>query len=58
MSHDLLNDLAKLIMQVIISLGLLGVGIYILLTVDWSSRPELAAAAAGWIGLVAGYWLK
>ena len=52
------QDRIKILMQVLVSLGLLGSGLYILLTINWSENPELAAAAAGWIGLVAGYWLK
>lgn len=52
------NDLIKPLTQVIISLGLLGSGLFILMTIDWSENPELGAAAAGWIGVVLGYWLK
>ena len=52
------NGPAKLAMAVVISLGLLGAGLYVLLTVDWAANPEMVAAATGWIGLVIGYWLK
>ena len=52
------RELIKILMQVAVSLGLLASGLYILLTVDWGNDPELAAAAAGWVGLVAGYWLR
>lgn len=40
----------------IVSLALLGFGFYVLL--DGGSSSELQKFAAGWIGLVAGYWLK
>jgi hypothetical protein len=55
---DVSHDLIKLLTQIIISLGLLGSGLFILTTINWSDNPELGAAAAGWIGVVLGYWLK
>ncbi len=45
-------------MQVIVTLGLLGFGFFVLITIDWKENPEFAAAATGWIGLVAGFWLR
>ncbi len=50
--------LAKLLMSVVISLGLLGSGLYVLLTFDWTTNPQMVAAATGWIGLTCGYWLR
>ena len=50
--------LAKLLMAVVVSLGLLGAGLFVLLTVDWKTNPEMVVAAMGWVGLVIGYWLK
>ena len=48
----------RLVVQTVISLGLLASGVFILVTTEWTANPQLALAAAGWIGLVAGYWLK
>jgi hypothetical protein len=45
-------------MSVVISLALLGAGLYVLLTFDWAANPQMVAAATGWIGLVTGYWVK
>ncbi len=47
---------AKLLMQLVVSLVLLGAGFWVLL--HHGSDPDLQKAATGWIGLVAGYWLK
>ena len=52
------NPTAKLLVQAIISLGLVAAGVYVLITADWGTKPALVAAATGWIGLVVGYWLK
>ena len=57
-SASLRADLVKLIMQVIISLGLITAGVFILIYFDAQSNPEVTSAAAGWIGIVIGYWLK
>ena len=54
----LLNPLVKLIVQSVLSLGLVAAGLYFLATADWNAQPEMVAAATGWIGLVIGYWLK
>jgi hypothetical protein len=48
----------RLLVQTVISLGLLASGVYILVTIDLAANKELALAAAGWIGLVTGFWLK
>ena len=50
--------LVRLLMTVVISLVLLGSGMYVLLTVDWGERPAMVAAATGWIGLVVGWWVR
>ena len=55
MSHA---PLIKLAMAVVISLGLMGSGIYVLLTFDWGANPQMIAAATGWIGLVIGHWIR
>ena len=52
------KPLAKLLMAVVVSLGLLGSGLFVLLTVNWETNPQMIAAATGWTGLVCGYWLK
>ena len=48
----------KLAVRILISLVMLGFGIYVLVTTDWQDNPEFPAAATGWIGLVIGYWLR
>ena len=55
-----LNDELSLRMavQIIITFCLLGFGFYVLITIDWKTNPEFAAAATGWVGLVTGYWLR
>jgi hypothetical protein len=50
------KDLAKLIGAGVVSIVLLVVGIYVLF--NGKSSSDLQKAATGWIGLVAGYWLK
>jgi hypothetical protein len=52
------TDLFRLAVQTVISLGLLASGVFVLVTTDWNTNPEISIAAAGWVGLVAGYWLK
>ena len=49
---------ARLIVRVVLSLGLIGAGLFTVITVSPSSDPELFGAATGWIGLVMGYWLR
>ena len=48
----------RLVVQIIITFCLLGFGFYVLITIDWKTNPEFAAAATGWIGLITGYWLR
>ena len=48
----------KLAVRILITLIMLGFGIYVLVTTNWQDNPEFAAAAAGWIGVVIGYWLR
>ena len=50
--------LIKLLMAVVVSLGLLASGMYVLLTFNWAENPQMVASASGWLGLVLGYWLK
>jgi acyl-CoA-binding protein len=50
------EDLVKLVGAGIVSLALLGAGFYVLF--HQGSSGDLQKAATGWIGLVAGYWLK
>jgi hypothetical protein len=45
-------------MSVVISLGLLGSGLFVLLSFDWAANPQMVAAATGWLGLVVGYWMR
>jgi hypothetical protein len=45
-------------MAVVISLGLLSSGLYVLLTADWGENPQMVAAATGWMSFVIGYWMK
>lgn len=54
--HWLSADLVRLLMSVLVSLVMLGVGIYILL--HGEANADLQKAATGWIGLVIGYWLQ
>ena len=37
---------------------MIGYGCYVLITVDWETNSEFAAAASGWIGLILGYWFR
>jgi len=50
------EEITKLSMEVIVSLIALGFGIWVL--ISGSSSADLQKWAAGWIGLVVGYWLK
>jgi hypothetical protein len=45
----------RLAVQIVISLGLLGFGLFVPITTDWKENPEFVAAATGWIGLIAGF---
>lgn len=46
----------KLLVRVVLSLALVGVGLYVVIHPD--SHPDAQKAAFGWIGLVVGYWLR
>ena len=48
----------RLLVQTVVSLGLLASGVYILVTVDMTVNKELGLLAAGWVGGVLTYWLK
>ena len=48
----------RLYVQAAISFILLAAGFYTVFTTDWNNNPQIVAAATGWIGLVAGYWLR
>ena len=48
----------KLAMQVVVSLAVLGLGIFLVVTVDWKENPELGGIGAAFIGTIVGYWLK
>ena len=48
----------KLLMAVVVSLGLLASGMFILLTFNWGENPQMVSAATGWIGLVIGTWIR
>lgn len=48
----------RLLVQTVVSLGLLTSGIYVLVTVDLTTNRELGLLAAGWVGGVVTYWLK
>jgi hypothetical protein len=42
------------LMQIVVSLVALVAGIYVIIT----STTDMKTAAAGWVGLVVGYWLR
>jgi len=46
----------RLVGAAVLSVALLAFGFYVLL--DGAATSELQKLAAGWIGLVIGYWLK
>jgi hypothetical protein len=50
------QELIKLTGAAVVSVALLGAGFYVLF--HQGSNSDLQKAATGWIGLVAGYWLK
>ena len=52
------TPITKLLMSVVITLGLLGSGLYVLLTFNWADNPQMVAAATGWIGICVGYWMR
>ena len=46
---------AKLFIQATVSFVLLGAGLFVFITSD---DDRVISAAAGWVGVVTGYWLK
>lgn len=46
----------ELLLQVTISLALLGAGVYIVISNQYSEAAS--KIAAGWVGVVVGYWLR
>lgn len=46
----------RLLGAAVISIALIAFGFYVLL--DGDATSELQKLAAGWVGLVIGYWLK
>lgn len=50
------DQVVRLAMEVVLSLALVGFGVWMLAT--GSGSEEIQKLAAGWIGLVLGYWLK
>ena len=50
--------LIRLVMSVVVSLCLLGSGLFVLLTFNWAENPQMVAAATGWVGLVVGWWVR
>ena len=51
-----MSDITKVVGAGVLSLILLAAGFYVLL--HGRHTADLQKAATGWIGLVAGYWLK
>ena len=51
----MLENNVRLIVRVVLSLGLMESGLWIL--IDGDTSPDLEKAAIGWIGLTMGYWL-
>ena len=58
MKNEVLRDILRLGVQTIISLFMVGSGMYVLFTVDPTEQRELVLASAGWIGAVLGYWMR
>ena len=46
----------RLLVRVVLSLGLVGAGLFVV--ISGASNPDVEKAAFGWIGLVIGYWLR
>ena len=45
----------QLIMQIVVSLVILGAGLYVILSQKYSADAQ--KMASGWIGMVIGFWL-
>ena len=52
------NPLVKLVIQGVLSLGLAGAGVFMLVATDLKANPELGAIAGSMLGAVTAYWLK
>ena len=52
--QEVRRDFTRAMMQVAVSVALLAGGIYFLI----AGSADVQKAAAGWIGIVAGYWLR
>ncbi len=50
------RDVVRVSMQIAISIVLVAAAIWILVAAD--TGDDVAKLAAGWVGLVAGYWLR
>jgi hypothetical protein len=50
------SDLVKLIGAIVVSVALVVAAVVVL--TDKSTNNDLQKAATGWIGLVAGFWLR
>jgi hypothetical protein len=50
------TDRTRVIIQIVISFALIAAGLYVILSKNYSADTQ--KLAAGWIGLVIGYWLK
>lgn len=50
------ENTTRLLVRIVLSLGLMGAGLFIL--ISGASTPDVEKAAFGWIGLVVGYWLR
>lgn len=48
----------RLAMEVFISLAVLALGFFLVLTADWKVNPELGAAGTGFVGTVIGRWFR
>ena len=52
------HPLGKLVIQGVLSLGLAGAGVFMLVATDLKANPELGAIAGSMLGAVIAYWLK
>lgn len=56
LANESSSDTTKAIVQIVLSLILIAAGLYIILSKNYSE--DVQKIAAGWVGLVIGYWLK
>ena len=47
-----------LVMRFVIGVILLLAALGVVMTSNFDDDPEMLAIAAGWVGIVTGYWLK